>query len=53
MTDKPMKTRRKYVDSGFVHDMMDKSTTSHVAVDANGASAKWNISFPVCMLAIM
>ena len=23
MTDKPMKNGRKYVDSGFVHDMMD------------------------------
>ena len=41
MTDKPMKNGRKYVDSGFVHDMMDISTSSRVAVDENGATAQF------------
>ena len=26
MTDKPLKNGRKYVDSGFVHDLMDAKT---------------------------
>ena len=29
MTDEPMKNGRKYVDSGFVHDMMDTVTAKH------------------------
>ena len=29
MNDKPMKNGRKYVDSGFVHDMMDILTAEH------------------------
>ena len=42
MTDKPVKNGRKYVDSGFVYDMMDitSSTILLVAVYENGATAK-------------
>ena len=29
MTDKPLKNGRKYVDSGFVHDLMDNKTNEH------------------------
>ena len=29
MTDKPLKNGRKYVDSGFVHDMMDTVNGDH------------------------
>ena len=29
MTAKPLKNGRKYVDSGFVHDMMDTKTEEH------------------------
>ena len=29
MTDKPMKNGRKYVDSEFVHDMMDNMNDEH------------------------
>ena len=35
MTDKPMKNGRKYVDSGFVHDMMDTGTSQHYSVRAH------------------
>ncbi|KAJ7377435.1 hypothetical protein OS493_029336 [Desmophyllum pertusum] len=35
MTDKPMKTGRKYVDSGFVHDMMDTVNADHYLVRAH------------------
>ena len=35
MTDKPMKNGRKYVDSGFVHDMMDTGTSQHYFVRAH------------------
>ena len=35
MTDKPMKNRRKYVDSGFVHDMMDTVDSKHYLVRAH------------------
>ena len=34
MTDKPMKNGRKYVDSGFAHDMMDTGTSQHYFVRA-------------------
>ena len=34
MTDKIMKNGRKYVDSGFVHDMMDTGTSLHYFVRA-------------------
>ena len=44
MTDKAMKNGRKYVDSGFVHDMMGiiliTYTSSRVAVDDKGATAQ-------------
>ena len=48
MTDKPLKNGRKYVDSGFVHDIMDTVNgkrhfvRAHVnlAVDENRASAQ-------------
>jgi len=29
MTDKPLKNGRKYVDSGFVHDIMDTASADH------------------------
>ena len=29
MTDKPLKNGRKYVDSKFVHDLMDNKTDQH------------------------
>ena len=32
MTDKPLKNGRKYVDSGFVHDMMDMVNDNHYLV---------------------
>ena len=32
MTDKPMKNGRKYVDSGFVHDVMDTQNADHYFV---------------------
>ena len=35
MTDKPMKNARKYVDSGFVHDMTDTKTADHYFVRAH------------------
>ena len=35
MTDKPMKNGRKYVDSGFVHDMMDTTSDDHYFVQAH------------------
>ena len=35
MTDKPMKNGRKYVDSGFAHDMMDTGTSQHYFVRAH------------------
>ena len=34
MTDKPMKNGRKYVDSGFVHDVMDTENADHYFVRA-------------------
>lgn len=48
MTDKPLKNGRKYVDSGFVHDMMDTvncdryifCASSCLAVDENRVSAQ-------------
>ena len=33
--DKPIKNGRKYVDSGFVHDMMDTGTSQHCFVRAH------------------
>lgn len=35
MTDKPLKKGRKYVDSGFVHDVMDTLTADHYLVRAH------------------
>ena len=35
MTDKPMKNGRKYVDSGFVHDTMDKVNDEHYFLRAH------------------
>jgi len=35
MTDKPMKNGRKYVDSGFVHDVMDTQNADHYFVRAH------------------
>ena len=35
MTDKPLKNGRKYVDSGFVHDMMDTVNGDHYSVRAH------------------
>ena len=35
MTAKPLKRRRKYVDSGFVHDMMDTVNGDHYLVRAH------------------
>ena len=35
MTDKPMKNGRKYVDSGFVHDVMDTENADHYFVRAH------------------
>ena len=35
MTDKPLKNGRKYVDSGFVHDMMDNKISEHYFVRAH------------------
>ena len=35
MTDKPMKNGRKYVDSGFVHDMMDNVNDEHYFLRAH------------------
>ena len=35
MTDKPMKNSRKYVDSGFVHDMMENANDEHYFVRAH------------------
>ena len=35
MTDKPLKNGRKYVDSGFVHDMMDTVNGDHYLVRAH------------------
>ena len=31
MTDKPLKNGRKYVDSKFVHDLMDNKTISTIS----------------------
>ena len=35
MPDKPLKNGRKYVDSGFVHDMMDTVNSDHYLVRAH------------------
>ena len=35
MTDKPLKNARKYVDSGFVHDIMDAKSDEHYFVRAH------------------
>ena len=35
MTAKPLKNGRKYVDSGFVHDMMDTKTEEHYFMKAH------------------
>ena len=35
MTDKPLKNGRKYVNSGFVHDMMDTVNGDHYSVRAH------------------
>ena len=35
MTAKPLKNGRKYVDSGFVHDMMDTKTEEHYLLKAH------------------
>ena len=35
MTAKPLKNSRKYVDSGFVHDMMDTKTEEHYFLKAH------------------
>ena len=35
MTDKPMKNGRKYVDSGFVHDIVDTASGDHYFVRAH------------------
>lgn len=35
MTDKPLKNGRKYVDSGFVHDMMDTVNSDHYLMRAH------------------
>ena len=35
MTDKPMKNGKKYVDSGFLHDMMDNANDEHYFVRAH------------------
>ena len=35
MTAKPLKNGRKYVDSGFVHDMMDTKTEEHYFLKAH------------------
>jgi len=35
MTDKPLKNGRKYVDSGFVHNVMDTLTADHYLVRAH------------------
>lgn len=35
MMDKPMKNARKYVDSGFVHDVMDAQSADHYFVRAH------------------
>ena len=35
MTDKPMKNGRNYVDSGFVHDMMDNVNDEHYFLRAH------------------
>ena len=35
MTDMPMKNGRKYVDSGFVHDMIDTVNNEHYFVRAH------------------
>lgn len=35
MTDKPLKNGRKYVDSGFVHDIMDTASADHYFVRAH------------------
>lgn len=35
MTDKPMKNERKYVDSGFVHNVMDAENADHYFVRAH------------------
>ena len=35
MTDKPMKNGRKYMDYGFVHDMMDTVNDEHYFVQAH------------------
>ena len=35
MTDKPMKNGRKYVDSGFAHDIMDNVNHKHYFLRAH------------------
>lgn len=35
MTDKPLKNARKYVDSGFVHDVMDAKSEEHYFLRAH------------------
>ena len=35
MTDKPMKNGRQYVDSGFVHDVMDTENADHYFMRAH------------------
>ena len=35
MTDKPMKNGRKYMDSGFVHDVMDMENADYYFVRAH------------------
>ena len=51
LTDKPLKNARKYVDSGFIHDVMDTKSKdyffvrAYVAFNENGAPAQRDSCF--------
>ena len=48
MTAKPLKNGRKYVDSGFVHDMMDTKTEEHYFLKAHVWPSMRNELPPQC-----
>ena len=48
MTAKPLKSGRRYVDSGFVHDMMDTKTEEHYSLKAHVWPSMRNELPPQC-----
>ena len=52
MTDKPFSTGRKYVDSGFVHDLTDTKTDDYYYVKAH-VWPSMNTDFPHNVLVVL